>query len=755
MDDLQLDGAGHVPASIASCVPDRNRAHVRRAPEGPHLRDYARILVKRRHVALTGFAIVAMSAALYTFTATPVYEGKTQLLIEADDPNVVSFKQVIDEAQSRQDYYQTQYRLLQSRTVAKKTIDALSLWNHEEWAHNPPNQPLSIGNAVRGAVNWVSSLVSSRPATEQARGADETAAQAKTIDRFLERLAITPVRNSRLVQVSFRSHDRTLAATVANTVAKSYIEQNLDFRFSATRDASAWLEQQLAQQRNAVEAAEARLQQYREQNESISFENSQNIVVQKLSDLNSAVTKAKTERLEKESMYRQLTGIQNNPAELDTFPAILSNQFIQQQKAALAQLQRDQAQMGEKLGERHPEMMKIRSAIEAVQAKLRGEITKVVQAVRTEYQAALAQEQSLTHALDAQRGEALSMNRKAIDYGVLQRDVESSKQIYQTLLQRAKETGISGDLKTSNVRVVDSAELPDRPVSPRHSVSLLLGLLGGAFFGIGLTFFFEYLDDRVKTPEEIETRLGLTSLGLIPALAQKGKPVDPLVNNRVPAHFAEAFRALRTKILFSVAEDGHRSIVVTSTGPSEGKTVVAGNLAIGMAMAAQRVLLIDADMRRPRAHEVFDLKQEPGLSNLLAGTSKPREVIQASVTPHLWVVPAGTIPPNPAELLGSRRFAEFLVSLRNHFDLVVIDAPPVLAVTDAAIVAHRAADVLFVIAADQTSRHAAKQALEQLEQARARFVGAVLNRVDLDNNAYYYSAYYRKEYANYYQTAAR
>jgi capsular exopolysaccharide synthesis family protein len=754
IDDLHLSSAGHEPAPTAFHAADGGRTQVRRAPEEPHLLDYVRMVVKRRHVALTAFVIVAMLATVYTFTATAIYEGRVQLLIEADDPNVVNFAQVIDEAQSRQDYYQTQYRLLESRSVAKKTIETLNLWKQEEFTPDSTKQHFTVGNAMRGATAWLASLVSGRSAESGVPGVDETAAQAKTIDKFLDRLTVTPVRNSRLVEVSFRLQDPKLAVSVANTVAKSYIEQNLDFRFTATRDASAWLEQQLAQQRKAVETAEARLQQYREQNETISFENSQNIVVQKLTDLNSAVTKAKTERLQKESMYRQLITIQQNPAELDTFPAILANEFIQQQKAALAQLQRDQAQMSDKLGERHPDMIKIRSAVDAVQARLHGEIAKVVQAVRTEYQAALAQEQSLTRALDAQRGEALSMNRKAIDYGVLDRDVESSKQIYQTLLQRAKETGISGNLKTSNVRVVDSAELPDRPVSPRHALNLLLGLFGGAFFGIGLAFFFEYLDNTVKTPEEIETHLGLPSLGLIPALAQKGKLGNPLINNGVPAHFAEAFRALRTNILFSATEDGCRSIVVTSTAPSEGKTMVAGNLAIGMAQASQRVLLIDADMRRPRTHEVFNLAVEPGLSNLLVGNAKASEVVQRTQVTNLWVLPAGKTPPNPAELLGSKRFAELLGSLKAHFDVVVIDTPPVMAVTDAAIVAHRASGVLFVIAADQTSRHAAQQALDQLEQARGRFIGAVLNRVDLERHAYYYARYYRKDYANYYSAAA-
>jgi polysaccharide biosynthesis transport protein len=751
-DDFQTSSLGDHSADSSHLLARAGRMQSRPGDE-PHLLDYARVIVKRRHIALTAFTVIAMAAVVYAFTATPIYEGRVQLLIEADTPNVVNFAEVIDEAQSRQDYYQTQYRLLQSRSVASKTIDALGLWQNEELVPDPAKHRFSIGNAMRGIAAWTAALVAGDDLPAEAPAAEETLAQAMAIDAFLDRLSVSPVRNSRLVDVSFRSEDAALAAQVANTIAKSYIEQNLDFRFTSTREASAWLTEQLAEQRRQVEAAEARLQQYREQNEAISFEARENIVVQKLADLNAAVTRAKTDRLQKESMYRQLSAIQDKPTELDTFPAILGNQFIQQQKASLAQLQRDQVQLGERLGERHPDMIKIRSAIEAAQLRLSTEVNKIVQAVRTEYQAAVAQEQSLAAALNQQRGEALSMNRAAIDYGVLDRDVESSKQIYQSLLQRAKETGISGELKTSNVRVVDAAAMTSSPVSPRRALTILIGLLGGSLLGIGLAFFFEYLDNRLKTPEEIETHLGLPSIGLIPSLAAKGHGANPLINNGVPPNFAEAFRALRTNILFSATDDRCRSVVVTSTAPGEGKTMVASNLAVGMAQAGQRVLLIDADMRRPRGHEVFGVKSDPGLSNVLVGAAKPGDVVHKTAVANLWVMAAGKTPPNPAELLGSRRFVELLGTVTEEFDLVVIDTPPVMAVTDAAIAANRASGVLFVVAAEQTNRQAAQQALDQLEHARARFVGAVLNRVDLERESFYYARYYRKEYADYYKAA--
>jgi capsular exopolysaccharide synthesis family protein len=758
LEDLQLTSSPEdAPPAGAPAAATRRLGPAGRSRTEPHLLDYLRVVVRRRHVALAAFLIVSLAAAVYSFTVTPIYEGRVQLLIEADDPNVIDFQQVTSgemnaNTLSRQDYYQTQYRLLQSRSLARKTIDALKLWDDPELRSDLAEEGVSPAGVVAGVRGWISSLVA-REGPDEVAGAGETALQADAIDAFLERLRISPIRNSRLVEVRYRSVRRHRSAEVANMLARSYIEMNMDFKFTSTREASEWLAQQLAEQRTDVESAEARLQQYREQNDALSLEDHQNIVVQKLTDLNAAVTHAKTERLQKESMYRQLVDVQHDRAALDTFPAILSNAYIQQQKAELATLQRQQVQLAEKYGDKHPAMIEVASSIQNAQLKLEGEIRKVVQAVKTEYQAAVAQEQSMTEALESQKTEALAMNRKAIDYGVIRRDVESSTQIYQSLLQRANETGVSGELRTSNIRVVDDAQVPVDPVSPRRALNMLVGLLGGAFLGVGLAFLFEYLDNRVKTPEEIETELGIPSLGMIPLMAAVPGKANPLISDGAPPNFSEAFRALRTNILFSAAAGGPRSIVVTSTGPGEGKTMVAGNVAIGLAQTGQRVLLVDADMRRPRSHELFGLAVEPGLSNLLVGASKASEVVQPSGVENLWVMPAGTTPPNPAELLGSKRFADLTTSLGGHFDCVIIDTPPVLAVTDAAVVAHRASGVLFVIAADGTSKQAAQTALDQLQHARAKFLGAVLNRIDIQRDSYYYSRYYRKEYSSYYTAA--
>lgn len=721
-----------------------------------HLLDYVRVLYKRRWLAATVFLLVVGTVAAYTFTTTPIFEAKTRLLIESDERNVVSFEQVVDENAARPDYYQTQFNILQSRALARKTMDDLNLWEDPRFggAGQAEGEGFSLWGSIKGMFTSPSGSSDDVPAPNAIPAADETVAQSRAIDAFLGGLEISPIRNSRLVDVKYRSPDPQLATRAANALAKNYIEQNLEYKFLASQEASDWLNERLGEQRAEVEKAELALQQYREQNDAISLEDTENIVVQKLADLNAAVTRAKTQRIEKEALYNQLRVSQNNPAALDTFPAILSNTFIQQQKAEIARLQREQAQLSEKLGDKHPEMQRVTAALEISQSRLNGEIAKVVQSVRSEYQAALAQENSLTGALNQQKNEALAMNRKAIDYTVLRRDVESTRQIYDSLMQRAKETGVAGELRASNIRVVDHAEVPRAPASPRTRLNLLLALVGGLMLAGGLAFFVEYLDSRIKTPDEIKIHLGLPHLGMLPMLDQKAlNGAYPLISNGVPAQFSEAFRALRTNVLFSTAQEGSKSIVVTSTGPGEGKSMVATNMAVGLAQSGQRVLLIDADMRKPKVHEALGVAQEPGLSNLLVGRSKASETVRKTSVPGLWVLPAGRTPPNPAELVGSSRFRDFIGSVKDHFDWILIDSPPVMAVTDASLAAHHATGVLFVIGAEMTSRYAAQRALDQLEQVQARFVGAVLNRVDLERNPYYYSQYYRREYAQYYTGA--
>jgi capsular exopolysaccharide synthesis family protein len=711
-----------------------------------NLVQYLQMLYRRRYLALSVFLVTVVGTAVYTFTSPRLYLASARILIERDQPNVISFEEVLQQNSLTDDYYETQYQILQSRGLARRTIEALDLWDHPGF-HTPPTR-FSIGRMLMAPVDMVRGWL--EPDTGVIPDPGETADQTAVIDALLAGLGIEPVRFSRLVDITFTSTDPRLAAIVTNGLAEEYIKQSVEFRSSTTKEASEFLEQQLAEQRKKLEASERALQAYRERTNSVPLQERQNIVVQKLEDLNSAVTRANTVRIQKEAAYNQIRAAQNNPAAIDSLPAVLSNQFIQQQKAELANLQRQRAQLSEKLGPNHPEMVRVNSAIETAETRIRAEIAQIVDAVRSEYEAAAAEERTLADALAQQKIEAQSLNRSGIQDGVLERDASANRQMFETLLKRTQETGVSEEIKTGNIRVVDAAQIPNGPVSPNVPNNLLLGLLSGLMLAVGIAFVLEYLDDRVKNPDELKRYLGLPFLGMVPAIFDKSTGNTPLITTNTSNMFSESFRSIRTNVLFSTAEEGGRLVVITSSVPGEGKTAVSSNISIALAQAGNRVLLIDADMRKPRVHEVFGRPLTPGLSNLLVGNATASEAIQEGAATNLWMMPAGSHPPNPAELLGSKRFRDFTAFVLQYFDWVIIDTPPVMAVTDAVIAGNLAHGVVFVVGSEMTSRRIAQRAVEQLQNGQAKFLGAVLNRVDLEHNSYYYSRYYRPDYGSYY-----
>jgi len=693
-----------------------------------HLLDYVRVLYRRRRTALSVFFVTVAAGIGYTWTAIPMYEARARLLIESEYPKVIAFQEVMAQDRNTNEYAQTQHKILQSRALAERTIKALS---QEDQAK------LLAGarpSGVRRAVAAIEAVVTERFNRREA----STPAPPTALDAFQESLTVSPVERTRLVDVVFKATDPQLAANAANTLASSYIEHTL------------------AKQRKLVEASELALQRYREQRAAVvSGEDRQNVMTQKLTDLNTAVTRAKTERIAKQTVYNQLRAIENDPVALASFPLILANPFIQQLKAQLVDLQRQQVVLSQRFGEKHPEMTRLQPSIDTAEARLRGEVAKVAQTIAGEFLAAQAQERNLTAALEAQNREAIAMRGKAIEYDVLERNLNSDRQIFDTLLQRAKETDVSAELRTNNIRVVDPAAVPKAPYSPKKYRNLLLALVGGLGLGAALAFFLEYLDQRIKSPDDIKVHLGLPFLGMVPAVPGKSwAGSSPLINNGVPATFGEAFRVVRTNILFTFPHEGGHSLLVTSVGPSEGKTLVACNLAVALAQAGQRVLLLDADLRRPRMHEVFNQAQEPGLSTLIGGEGNVSKVLRQSSVPGLWIIPAGPLPRNPADLLLSPRFREFLIGASKQFNWVILDSPPVMPVTDASVIAHMVSGVLFVVGADMTSREAAQVAVGHLDAARTPFVGSVLNRVDLDRNAFYFAPYYYRHYDRYYTQAS-
>ena len=614
--------SGESPPAEGAGIPD-----VRYEAHSGHLLDYVRVVYRRRRLAAAAFLLVFLVAFISAVTATPRYRATARLQIETQPPAVLDFREVASERRLalRSEYYRTQYEILRSRSLARTTMDRLGLWDEPApragggggafdpvaWATG------TVRRAVSFPLRFFSSLFASPP---PARVSDETRAESVAIDRFLARLRVVPVRDSRIVDVTFTSRNPNRSAEVANALARAYVDQDLAFRRQSSRDASDWLRQRIAEQRREVEALELALQRYRETHDAVSLDDRQNVVTQELADLNAAATRAATVRIDREARYREMQSAQGDPAAIDRFPEVLGNAFIQQQKLRLAELRSRESELAEELGDLHPGLIGIRSAIEDTEVGLRAEIAKIVDSVRTDFEIARSQEQELRAALERQRAAALALNHTGIEYSVLAREAESARGIYQSLLQRADETGISSELETSAIRIVDEAEVPLRPSSPRRGRTVMAGFAAGALAAVGLVFFIDYLDNRLRTPEDVRAVLGRPCLGMLPTVRAGASGQPPFsADESPPENFASAMRSIRTSLFFSSAEEGCRSVVITSAEPGEGKSVLAFRLAVAIAATGQRTLLVDADLRRPRTHAFCRRERAPGLSDLLVG----------------------------------------------------------------------------------------------------------------------------------------
>jgi capsular exopolysaccharide synthesis family protein len=720
-----------------------------------HPTDYLRVLYKRRWIAMSGFLLVFLSGAIGSVRTVPVYEAQTQLMIEKDAKRATSLNTVMEDRDSwyQDDFYPTQYRILQSRALASRAAKALE--TRVERVPESHALSFSLSGLVGRGVSLVTGLLtraSAAPAQSGAAGDSASAGLSAKTDRILGGITVSPIRNSQLVDVRFRSPDPEYAAMAANTLADQYIKQSLEFRMAATTQTNSWLTSQLEEQRRLVEESEAKLQQYKEQHNAGAVDDKQNIVVQKLNAINQQLIEARIARMDREANYTTLTDLQQRGEPLDSFPAVMASPVVQKLKADIAQQESEKARLGTQYGPAYPAMRDLTKQIDTAKQDLALEITKVVGSVRAEYVAAKAKEEGLQQSLDQQQQASLGLDRKMMDYAQLEREAAGNRQLYETLLARSKETSAAGEYRGTNIQVLDRAEVPRAPVLPQTGRDLLVAMAGGCAFAFALAFGFEYFDSRIKVPEEIKTYLHLPFLGMIPTfLGPDHNGEAPLLHADTPPAFSEAIRAVRTAVLFSTAEDGARSVVVTSTGPHEGKTLVSSSLAITLAQAGQRTIVVDADMRRPRMHEALGRSQEPGLSNVLVGEAGLADAARPTSVPNLTFLAAGHIPPNPVELLCSPKYQELIAELKRQYDWVVIDAPPVMPVTDAAVVANTAGGVLFVVGSEMTPRQNAAAAVEQLRGANAKFIGAVLNRVNVQRHSYYYSPYYRKEYGKYYQ----
>jgi capsular exopolysaccharide synthesis family protein len=640
------------------------------------------------------------------------------------------------------DYHQTQYKILGSRSLARRVIHSMKLAEQPEFLPKP--QPL--------LQRWKTQILTSI-ANLFSSGKDELSEKNREtllINQFLSRLKIEPIRNSRLVKIHFDSLSPELSAQVANLLASNYIQQNLETHFVTTDQAKEWLTKQLQDLKGKVERADENLHAFGSKHDIISLDEKENVTMQRLTELNEALTKAESDRIAKEALYKQI-----KDKNVDSLSPILENKLIADLKQNTIQLEAQYVKLLETLKPDHWDMVRLKKQMDMLKDRLDVEIKRIVAGIQNDYESTLRREALLRQTFEQQKTKAMQMNGNAIQYNILKREADTNRELYKGLLQRMKETGISAGITASNIQIVDEAELPIGPYKPNKRRNLALALIVGLFLGVGLAFFFEYLDNSVKTSEDVEQSIRLPFFGLVPEVSYErrrsgtnGTPwsVELVTFCHPKSMLSEAYRNIRTSILLSFSEKPPKKIAILSPNPEEGKTTTALNTAIALSQTGARVLVLEADLRRPRVHKIFDQENGVGLSNFLSGHAELNATIRGTEIPNLFYILAGPIPPNPSELLGSNLFKYMMESLSERFDHIVIDAPPVLGFSDSIIVSTCVDGVILVVLEGKTPKETLQRSKEMLFQVNAKILGVVINRVDIRRSQYggygYYHGYH-------------
>lgn len=730
-------------------TPAAPSTHAAAGPE-PHLFDRLSVLYKYRWAALAVFTLVVGWVMVDSYTRIPTYRAQARVLIE-DPSNDVATPTEIARNVTLGDpemYLQTQLRIMRGRDLAQRVAAKLDLSKVPEFnGQGPKPTQLAVGIAlVKYYAAWPYRLITSTQAEAPVTSIGVVDA-ASYPEALIGRMNVSQVRGSQLVDILFESADPEFAARAANTFAEEYVNHNLSLKVESLEKSAEWLTGEVEKQEQLMKQSDLRLAEYKETQDAGALDSNQNIVVARLTASNEAATKARIDRIQKEGLWRQIQAAEQSQ-DVESITSVLNNTAIQNLRASINVAEQDRARLAERYGVRHPDYQKAVTTLENANRQLDDEIRKAVQNARNEYEQAVQQERELQRQLNESKVQATALGRKGVDYAVLLREAESNRTVYNQLLTREKELRVVANSRTNNVRVVDRAQVPVVPFSPNHRRDWAYAIALGLALGLGIAFGIDYLDDTVKTPDDVTRRLKLKFLGLVPIVSGER---HPLISGPVPHDFGEAYRSIRTALAAQLPGSGPRIVAVASSQPLEGKTTTAVNIAMALAVGGARVLLIDADMRRPSVHKALRMTNDRGLSQLLAGQARMREVVQRTHDPNLLTITAGRTPANPSELLASDRMRALLGGLETGpFDWIIIDTPPVLAVTDAVILAPLVGAVTFVIGAEMTRWRLAERAVETLLGSNPRQVLAVLNKVNFGRNKYYYSRYYGHQYKNYY-----
>jgi len=714
------------------------------------LDDLLAVILKRKWIVITFMLVLVAIVTIASFIQKPVFTSKGRLLIE-EEPNILTFEKIYKTDTYSGDYYQTQYEMLKSRTLADNSLERLKLYENQDYVRElkGKNLPSNKSDAIL---------------------------RERLIESFLKRLSVRSITN-RLVEVGFSDADPELAADVVNTLFEAYIDMNIQKGYLTTEQATDFLSRQIVDINAEIEEKEKKLLEYGVQKNIIVLSEKETTIVENLKALNQALAEAQIDRLKKEASYNELRSA--NPNDI---PESLANEVILKLREEYARLNREYIQRSEIYKADFPEMLKLRAELDSVRESLLNETQTLVKAAYADYQAALNKEKSLREAFNRQKLEANKVNSSAILYNSLQAEIENKKTVLRALLTRQGETDVSLRLKgfgASNVSILDRATVPLYPSSPKKKRNVILAFMVGLLGGLGLAFIFENIDKSVKNIQDVEKYSRLPALGIIPALNPKGyskffprahgekkkkikkpgilesigeKEEPPriesieLITHFFPkSNFSENYRSIRTTLLLSSTDTKPKAFSVTSPLPQEGKSITIANLAVTFAQTGKTVLVIDADLRKPTQHKIFKIKNQTGLTNYLIG-GFDGNIVKETQFPKLYLISSGPVPANPMELLGSEKMTQLVDSMKKHFECILIDTPPLLLVSDGIVLGSKVDATILVVWGGKTSQEALRQSREKLDSHKIKCLGVIINGADLREHDYYFMKHYHHYY---------
>lgn len=733
----------------------------------------------RKHLTLI-IALVAAAAvitAIKVFSETPLYTAEATILLEPGTPQIfangsVQQSAAVDSDDEESHFLETQCAILRSRSLAATVVRAEGL-DHRAPAAAAKRKPGLIGGLKTSLAHWISGVFghSDSAASSVHQGQTPPAGGARAfsaaVDAYLGGVRITPVNNTDLVKIGYVSNDPRLAADLANAHAHAYIRQGIQLHSQANEEAEHFLKDKLVELKDKLEKSEIGLNNYRRDKGIVpglmSLDGKETMVIDRLGQLSQDLTKAQVERIGYEAQVQLFQS-----GKLDPLPEMAGNSEVQEVEGEISKIDSEYAGMAKQFKPDYPPMQQLAARRDQLQQRLDDAKAEAARGIQARYKAALDKEQKLQEELNHERGQALNLNDASVEYAILQREVDTNRELYNSVLARMKDVGLAAQAQASNTVIIDDAEQPGSPSSPNKTRAIAQNTVLALAASIGLCFLLEFLDNTVKSPEDAERLLHLPSLGAIPSFSSMPKRLGyPPRRIKPPTESAiaglpqaashelagaagsysmvgEAYRTLRTGILLSRAGSPPKTILFTSAKSGEGKTVTSANTALLFAHNGSRVVLVDADLRRPRCHKVLAVENHMGLTEVLIGSREVHQVLHSTSTDRLFLLSSGSIPPNPTELLGSKKMHHVLEQLAEEFDVVIVDSPPVLPVSDSMILSTIVDGVVLVVGSDDTPKQMVKAACMRLEYARAKIFGVVLNKVDVRSHDYksYYHFYH-------------